>query len=91
MVSKLPGAAPCSWQLTSIVAADTLMKWIRAEKKGGQHQPPVRGRRRTREQIGRLITKLTRENQWGYTRIMKKNEFRAPNTNAFVERSNRNV
>lgn len=55
-------------QLTTIVAPDTLLKWIRAERKGGKKQPAKRGRRRTTEQIRRLILKLAKENQWGYTR-----------------------
>ena len=57
-------------QLTSIVAPDTLLKWIRAEKKGGLQVPTKRGRRRTPEQISRLILKLAREKQWIYTRIL---------------------
>jgi putative transposase len=57
-------------QLTSIVAPDTLLKWIRAEKKEGKKTPTKRGRRRTPEQIRRLVLKLATENQWGYTRIL---------------------
>ena len=57
-------------QLTTIVAPDTLLGWIRAEKKNGKKQPAKRGRRRTPEQIRRLILKLAKENQWGYTRIL---------------------
>jgi putative transposase len=52
------------------VAPDTLLKWIRAEKKNGKKQPVKRGRRRTPEQIRRLVLKLAKENQWGYTRIL---------------------
>jgi putative transposase len=57
-------------QLTTIVAPDTLLKWIRAEKKQGKKTPAKRGRRRTPEQIRRLVLKLAKENQWGYTRIL---------------------
>lgn len=57
-------------QLTTIVAPDTLLKWIRAEKKDGKKQPVKRGRRRTPDQIRRLILKLSKENEWGYTRIL---------------------
>lgn len=57
-------------QLTTIVAPDTLLKWIRAEKKDGKKPPAKRGRRRTPEQIRRLVLKLAKENEWGYTRIL---------------------
>lgn len=57
-------------QLATIVAPNTLLKWIRAEKKHGKKVPPKRGRRRTSEDIRQLILKLARENQWGYTRIL---------------------
>lgn len=57
-------------QLTTIVAPDTLLKWIRAEKKEGKKPPAKRGRRRTPEQIRRLVLKLAKENEWGYTRIL---------------------
>lgn len=57
-------------QLTTIVAPDTLLKWIRAEKKDGTKAPAKRGRPRTPEQTRRLILKLAKENQWGYTRIL---------------------
>jgi putative transposase len=56
-------------QLTTIVAPNTLLGWIRAEKKDGKKQPAKRGRR-TPDQIRRLILKLAKENQWGYTRIL---------------------
>ncbi len=57
-------------QLTTIVAPDTLLKWIRAEKKGGKQTPVKRGRPRTPEQIRRLVVKLAKENQWGLTRML---------------------
>src|SRR5688500_721735 len=55
-------------QLATIVRPDTLLRWIREEK--GKKPPAKRGRRRTPEQIRRLILKLARENEWGYTRIL---------------------
>lgn len=57
-------------QLTTIVVPNTLLGWIRAEKKDGKKQPVKRGRRRTPDQIRLLILKLAKENQWGYTRIL---------------------
>ena len=55
-------------QLATIVRPDTLLRWIREEK--GKKPPAKRGRRRTPEQIRRLILKLARENEWGYTCIL---------------------
>lgn len=57
-------------QLTTIVAPDTLLGWIRADKKSGKKTPVKRGRRRTPEQIRQLVLKLAKENHWGYTRIL---------------------
>jgi putative transposase len=57
-------------ELVTIVAPDTLLGWIRAAKKDGNKMPAKRGRRRTPEQIRRLVLKLAKENQWGYTRIL---------------------
>ncbi|QDU30261.1 Integrase core domain protein [Anatilimnocola aggregata] len=56
-------------QLTTIVAPETLLGWIRAEKKP-KPQKRKRGRPNTPEQIRQLILLMARENQWGYTRIM---------------------
>jgi putative transposase len=56
-------------QLTTIVAPETLLGWIRAEKKP-KPQKRKRGRPNTPEQIRELILLMARENQWGYTRIM---------------------
>ena len=55
--------------LTTIVAPETLLGWIRAEKK---QKPKKRklGRPNTPEQIRDLILLMAKENQWGYTRIM---------------------
>jgi len=57
-------------QLTTIVAPKTLLIWISNEKKGKNYVPIPRGRRQTPLEIRRLILKLARENQWGYTRIL---------------------
>jgi putative transposase len=57
-------------QLTTIVAPTTLLAWIREEKKNPKKIPAKRGRRRTDEQIRRLILMLAKENEWGYTRIL---------------------
>jgi putative transposase len=56
--------------LATIVRPDTLLRWIREENKHGKRVPVKRGRRRTPEQIRRLILKLARENEWGYARIL---------------------
>lgn len=56
-------------QLTTIVAPSTILRWIRAEKKL-KPKRRKRGRPKTPEQIVRLILKMARENEWGYTRIM---------------------
>ncbi|HTU23752.1 MAG TPA: integrase core domain-containing protein [Pirellulales bacterium] len=56
--------------LVSIVHPGTLRRWIREDRKGKRKTPAPRGRRRTAEQIRRLILKLAKENSWGYTRIL---------------------
>jgi putative transposase len=55
--------------LVSIVHPDTLRRWIREDRRG-RRKAISRGRRRTPEQIRRLIIKLARETGWGYTRIL---------------------
>ena len=55
--------------LVTIVAASTLLRWIR-EDKWGRRTNAKRGRRRKPEEIRRLVIKLARENSWGYTRIL---------------------
>jgi len=57
-------------ELVSIVAPDTLRRWIRESKKPGGIKQGKRGRPRTKEEIRELIIKFARENDWGYTRIM---------------------
>ena len=55
----------------TLVHPDTLRRWFRESKKSGAKKAPVkRGRRRTAEDIRKLIIKLAKENEWGYTRIL---------------------
>src|ERR1700722_10705968 len=56
--------------LVSIVHPDTLRRWIREDRRRLRKRPVSPGRRRTPEQIRRLIIKLARETGWGYTRIL---------------------
>lgn len=64
-------AAKVVHQLVSIVHPETLLRWVREERKGKQKQRPARrGRPRTPEKLRRLILKMARENEWGYTRVM---------------------
>jgi putative transposase len=56
-------------QLVSIVHPSTLKRWIREDRNGRKKVAVARGRRRTPEQIRRLILKLANENSWGYTRM----------------------
>jgi putative transposase len=51
--------------LVTIVSPETVLRWLREDKRGDR-QPKPRGRRRTPEQIRRLVLKLARENVWGY-------------------------
>jgi putative transposase len=55
--------------LVTIVHPDTLRRWIREERRG-LRKAIARGRRRTAEQIRRLIIKVARETGWGYTRVL---------------------
>ena len=58
-------------ELVSIVHPATLRRWIREDRKGRRRLKPVKvGRRPTAESIRKLILKLARENNWGYTRIL---------------------
>lgn len=56
--------------LATIVKPDTILGWIRAERKTRKTPPAKRGRKRTPEQIRKLVLKLAKENEWGYTRIL---------------------
>jgi putative transposase len=58
-------------EIVSIVHPQTLLRWIREDRKGRRRLKPVKvGRRPTAESIRKLILKLARENNWGYTRIL---------------------
>ena len=59
-------------QLVTIVTPGTFLRWIREEKRAGKRptKPIKRGRRRTAEEIRKLVIKLARENAWGYARIV---------------------
>jgi putative transposase len=57
-------------ELVSIVHPDTLRRWIRESRKTNRKKPRAAGRRRTAEDIRKLILKLARETGWGYTRIV---------------------
>lgn len=59
-------------QLVTIVTPGTFLRWIREDKRAARKGIPIekRGRRRTAEQIRRLVIKLAKENAWGYTRIV---------------------
>ena len=58
-------------KIVTLVHPDTLRRGIRDSRKSGKTKAPVkRGRRRTAEDIRKLIIKLAKENEWGYTRIL---------------------
>ena len=57
-------------ELVSIVHPATLRRWIREDQKGKRTKPVKVGRRQTAESIRKLILKLAKENNWGYTRIL---------------------
>lgn len=65
--AKLGGALD---QLCTIVHPDTLRRWIRESRGKRKLAKSKGGKRRTADQIRRLILKLARENDWGYTRIL---------------------
>ena len=65
--AKLGGALD---QLCTIVHPDTLRRWIRESRDKRKLAKSKGGQRRTADQIRRLILKLARENDWGYTRIL---------------------
>jgi putative transposase len=71
--------------ITSIVSPGTLLRWIREDRKKGKRVVTTnRGRPRTSDSIRKLILKLARENDWGYTRIMgelKKMGIKPPSRN----------
>ncbi len=54
-------------QLVTIVTPSTFLRWIREAKKNAP--PAKRGRKRTPEEIRKLIIRMAKENGWGYARI----------------------
>src|SRR5437773_86166 len=59
-------------EIVTIVTPGTFLRWVREDKRaaGKTHPAAKRGRRRTAEQIRKLIIKLAKENPWGYARIV---------------------
>jgi putative transposase len=57
-------------ELVTIVHPDTLRRWIREDRKGRRRPVPKRGRRRTADNIRKLILMLAKDNGWGYMRIL---------------------
>lgn len=62
-------------ELVTIVSPATFLKWIRQAARAAAPIAPAVSRRkpgrpRTPEEIRKLILKLARENDWGYTRIL---------------------
>jgi putative transposase len=55
--------------LATIVHASTIRRWIR-EAGNTKRKSPKLGRRRTAEDIEKLILKLAKETGWGYSRIL---------------------
>jgi putative transposase len=71
--------------ITSIVSPGTLLRWIREDRKNGERVTTTkRGRPLTPDSMRKLILKLARENDWGYTRItgeLKKLGIKPPSRN----------
>ena len=57
-------------KLVTTVHPETLRRRIRESKKRAKKAPAKRGRRRTADDIRKLVIKLAKENEWGYTRIL---------------------
>jgi putative transposase len=53
--------------VVTIVTPGTFLQWLRDERKA---KPKRRGRPRTAGDLQKLILRMARENDWGYTRIM---------------------
>lgn len=56
-------------KVVTIVSPSTFLRWLR-EEKPRKRKAGNRGRPKTAEDLRKLILKLARENDWGYTRIM---------------------
>lgn len=72
--------------ITSIVSPATLLTWIRDDRRRSvKHRTPSkRGRPRTPDTLQKLILKMARQNDWGYTRIvgeLKKMGIKPPSRN----------
>lgn len=57
-------------ELVTIVHPDTLRRWIRESRKPNRKKPRRIGRRRTAEDIRKLILQMAKQTGWGYTRIV---------------------
>jgi putative transposase len=53
--------------VVTIVSPGTFLRWLREERKA---KPRKRGRPQTAEDLRKLILRMARVNDWGYTRIM---------------------
>jgi putative transposase len=84
--AKLGGAIH---QVVSIVHPVTLLRWIREDRRGRRVKPVKVGRRPTAESIRKLILKLARENNWGYTRIL--GELRKLNIKSILRNTVKNI
>jgi putative transposase len=72
--------------IVSIVHPGTMIKWIQDDRRKGPKKKYTirRGRPKTPENLCRLILKMAKENDWGYTRIMgelKKMGIKPPSRN----------
>jgi putative transposase len=75
--------------LVTIVHPGTLRRWIREDNKTPKLPRGKVGRRRTGEQIRKLILKLAKDNNWGYTRIL--GELRKLNIRAVSRNTVKNI
>jgi putative transposase len=55
------------YKVVTIVSPSAFLRWLREERGA---KPQKRGRPRTAAELQRLILRMARENDWGYTRIM---------------------
>lgn len=76
-------------ELVTIVHPGTLRRWIREDGKTAKRPRGKVGRRRTGEQIRKLILKLAKANNWGYTRIL--GELRKLNIRAVSRNTVKNI
>ena len=68
----------------TIVHPRTFLRWLQEERNEPKQKGKPRGRPKTPNQMRRLILRMARENNWGYTRIMgelKKLGIRPPSRN----------